>query len=172
MFIDASRRRQRRLEAAQGYLMLDLPDRALHELNGIDQPCEAAFDVHLLRGEALRAKRDHRRSLASFRLAHAAQPDHLGALMGMAWCHKRLDELEQSIEAMKLAYQAHPKEPVVLYNLACYYSLAGEKDQALSWLGRALRMDLGLKKLIPQEDDFNSLRDDPDFQHLLELVAS
>ncbi len=27
--------------------------------------------------------------------------------------------------------------PVVLYNLACYYSLAGEKDNALSWLGRS-----------------------------------
>ena len=171
MIIDASRRAKRRMDAAQGYLMLDLPDRALRELDEIVEPDKTACEYHLLRGEALRAKSDHRAALDAFRKAHLASPGDLGALMGMAWCFKRIDRLDQSIEMMQLAYESHKETPVVLYNLACYYSLAGEKELALSWLGRALRMDRGFTKLVSRETDFDPLREDPDFLHLLELTA-
>lgn len=171
MFFDASKRVKRRMDAAQGYLMLDLPDRALHELNEIVDTDEVTYEYHLLQGEALRSKSDHPAALVAFRQALAARPDNLDALMGMAWCFKRIDRLDQSIETMQRAYESHKEVPVVLYNLACYYSLAGEKELALSWLGRALRMDRGFTKLVPRETDFDPLRDDPDFLHLLELTA-
>jgi hypothetical protein len=58
-----------------------------------------------------------------------------------------------------------------LYNMACYLALDGNREQALSWLGRALRMDKTLCKLVPAETDFDSLKHDPDFQHLLELLT-
>ncbi len=171
MIFDASQRAKRRMEAAQGYLMLDLPDQALRELGEIIDTDEAAYEYHLLRGEALRAKSDHPAALESFRRALEARPDDLGVMMGMAWCFKRIDRLDQAIETMQRAYESHSEVPVVLYNLACYYSLAGEKGAALSWLGRALRMDRGFMKLVPGETDFDPLRDDPDFLHLLELTA-
>ena len=171
MIIDASRRTKRRMDAAQGYLMLDLPDRALRELDEILRSDEVTYEYHLLRGEALRAKSDHPAALDSFHKALQIRPDDLGSLMGLAWCFKRIDLLDQSIETMLRAYESHKDVPVVLYNLACYYSLAGEKDLALSWLGRALRMDRGFTKLVPRETDFDRLRDDPDFLHLIELTA-
>ena len=170
VIFDASRRLKRRMEAAQGFLMLDLADQALRELDEIDDAGEQAFHFHLLRGEALRAKAEHRRALDQFLMAHAIDPTDLSALMGMAWCYKRIDRLDQSIDTLRLAYESHAEVPVVLYNLACYYSLAGDKEQALSWLGRALRMDRNFLKLVPHETDFAPLRDDPDFAHLLELT--
>jgi tetratricopeptide (TPR) repeat protein len=172
MIFDASKRTRRRIDAAQGYLMLDLPDRALRELSEIDDKDESSYEYYLLRGEALRAKSDHRTALDAFRKALEIKPDDLSALMGMAWCFKRIDRVSQSIDTMLHAYDAHKEVPVVLYNLACYYSLSGEKELALSWLGRALRMDRGFTKLIPREADFDSLREDPDFLHLLELTAT
>lgn len=171
MIFDASRRLKRRMDAAQGYLMLDLPDRALCELDEIVEADEVTYEYHLLRGEALRAKADHYAALDAFRKAHVASPEELGALMGMAWCFKRIDRVDQSIEMMQQAYEFHKETAVVLYNLACYYSLAGKKELALSWLGRALRMDRGYVKLVPKETDFDPLRDDPDFLHLLQLTA-
>lgn len=171
MIFDASKRVKRRMDAAQGYLMLDLPDRALRELNEIVDTDEVTYEYYLLQGEALRAKSDHAAALDAFRKALAGKPDDLSALMGMAWCYKRIDRVDQSIETMQRAYESHKEVPVVLYNLACYYSLAGEKELALSWLGRALRMDRGFTKLVPRETDFDPLRDDPDFLHLLELTA-
>ena len=73
---------------------------------------------------------------------------------------------------MKLAYQFHKSEPLVVYNMACYYALAGDKENALSWLGRSLRMDREFLHKIHDETDFDSLRNDPDFQHLLELTSN
>lgn len=161
--------RSRQLRAAEGYLALNMPDHALRELDAIPEMGDEQYQVFMLRGESLQLKKDHDRALAAFCQAHEQKPTDLVALMGMAWCFKRVDQLPRAIEAMKQAYQFHKEVPVVLYNMSCYYALAGDKDNALSWLGRSLRMDRKFLDLIPTETDFDSLRDDPDFVRLLEL---
>jgi Flp pilus assembly protein TadD len=171
MTINPDKIRVRQIRAAEGYLELDMPDHALRELNRIHDAGNFQFHVHLMRGEALRAKSQYEQALDWFRQAHLEKPTDLSALFGMAWCFKRIDQIAQAIDAMKLAYQFHKDEPVVLYNLACYYSLAGDKDNALSWLGRSLRMDRRLLDKIHEESDFDPLRNDSDFQHLLELSS-
>jgi Flp pilus assembly protein TadD len=160
-------KRERLLEAARGYLLLDMPDHALKQLDSIDCSDKQTFAVHQLRGECLRQKREYSEALRAYRRAQAAKPDDVSVLMGMAWCYKRIDRLQEAISAMEAAYRISPKEPTIMYNLACYYALAGEKAQALSWLGRALRKERSLRKLIPSESDFDQLRDDPDFQFIV-----
>ena len=162
----------RQLSAAEGYLALNMPDHAVRELSHVQDLGDKLYRARMLRGQALLIKKDHEQALEAFREAHIEKPTELDALMGMAWCFKRIDQLPQAIDAMKLAYQFHKDVPVVLYNLACYYSLAGEKEEALSWLGRAFRMDRQLLKLIDNETDFDPLRNDVDFQHLLQLTSS
>lgn len=162
------RRRKRHLEAASGYLMLDMPDHALKELQAIGGADAGCFEVYALKGEALRQQRDYEGALQAYLRALNISPDHIEVLFGMAWCYKRLGRLDCAIAAMERAYAAHPRNPVVLYNLSCYWALAGEKEQALSWLGRALRMDSSLRRLIPEESDFNALRNDPDFRFIVQ----
>jgi tetratricopeptide (TPR) repeat protein len=178
----------RRLQAASGYLDLEMPAHALRALEGIARPEATPFEFHYLRGQALRLAGRFGEALVAFSRAREYQPENLDVLMGLAWCFKRTDQLARAISTMEEAYRAHPKVPVVLYNIACYYSLAGDKTQSLSWLGRALRMEASLRKqvgddpdlqalgmrtslrdLIPDESDFDSLRNDPDFQYLARL---
>ena len=59
---------------------------------------------------------------------------------------------------------------VVHYNLACYYSLAGDKEEALSWLARAIRLDASFRDQVAKESDFDPIRNDPDFQYLIQLA--
>jgi tetratricopeptide (TPR) repeat protein len=187
--VNPQRERQRKLEAACGYLELNMPEHALRELGRIADPESIPLDFHRLRGEGLRALNRFDDALDAYRRALAIDSEDIGVLAGMAWCYKRIGQLDKAIEAMEQAYQSHPKELIVLYNLACYFSLAGEKAQALSWLGRALRMESSLRKqqsegergLLPggighlepslreriaEEPDFDPLRNDPDFQYL------
>jgi tetratricopeptide (TPR) repeat protein len=174
----------RRLEAASGYLDLEMPAHALRALAGIADPEVTPFEFYFLRGQALRAAGNFEEALVDLSRAREERVDDLRVLMGMAWCYKRTDRLPRAISVMEEAYRAHPKVPVVLYNIACYYSLAGDKTQALSWLGRALRMEKSLRKLagdesefgpptlrkqIADEPDFDPLRNDPDFQYLTNL---
>lgn len=172
MPVNPEKLRFRQLKAAEGYLALNMPDHALRELDEVPEIGDEQYRVSMLRGEALQAKREHRMALDEFRLAHLDRPTDLHAMMGMAWCFKRIDQLPNAIDTMKLAYQFHKEVPVVLYNLACYYALAGEKENALSWLGRSLRMDRTLLAELRDETDFDSLRDDADFRHLIQLSSS
>lgn len=158
---------RRRMKVAEGYLLLDMPRQALGELNTVRDVGRSLVDWHRLRGEALRWQQRHAEALEAFRHVEEAEPEELGTLLAIAWCYKRVDQLGDAIETMRRAYEAHPREPIVLYNIACYFSLAGEKAQALSWLGRAIRMEPKLRALIPNETDFDSLRNDPDFQFVV-----
>lgn len=164
MVANPNRKRDRKLAAAQGYLELELPDAALEQLDAITAPHEAAFEVNCLRGEALRQKSDWKAALKAYQKAILDSPHNVSVLMAMAWCFKRTDQLPRAIAAMQRAYQIAPKQAIVLYNLSCYFALAGDKPNALSWLGRAIRMDDSLRELIPDETDFDRLRRDPDFQ--------
>ncbi len=172
MGVNARRDRQRKLEAACGYIELNMPQHALRELDRIADPETIPFEINRLRGEALKIDGRFAEALDVFARALAERPDDLGVLLGMAWCYKRTAQLPRAIAAMEQAYRFHPTQPIVLYNMACYYSLSGEKTQALSWLGRALRMESSsptepsLRALIPQESDFDPLRNDPDFQFM------
>lgn len=157
-------RREKLLSEAEGYLALDMPDHALAALDEIAEPDEVRFRVFYLRGEALRSQGRHAKAMEALQHAYAIQPDDVPLLMAMAWCYKRTDQLPRSIEMMEQAYEVKPKEAVVLYNLACYWCLAGNKAQALSWLGRAIRMDKSFRHAATTETDFDSLRHDPDFQ--------
>jgi len=163
---NARARREKLLEAARGYLTLDLPVHALKQLRAIKDPEKCPFAISQLRGEALRQNKEYDAALNAYHRALAEKPTDLSVLLGMAWCYKRTDQLPRAIEAMEDAYRAAPTEPIVLYNLACYFSLAGDKTRALSWLGRALRMNSSLRMLIDDESDFDELRDDPDFQFI------
>jgi Flp pilus assembly protein TadD len=159
----------RNLEAASGYIDLSMPEHALRALDQVSDREAAAFEYYWLRGDALRTAGNFEEALAALSRAREEQPDELSVLMAMAWCYKRTDRLSHAISAMEEAYRAHPKVAIVLYNMACYYSLAGDKMQALSWLGRALRMQTALRQRIAAESDFDPLRNDPDFQYLTNL---
>lgn len=52
----------------------------------------------------------------------------------------------------------------IIYNLACQYSLSGDKATAIMRLRQALQTDRRLLAWSQQDPDFNSIRDDPEFQ--------
>ena len=162
--------RDKLLNAAEGYLMLEMPQHALESLDAIIDPERAQFASHYLRGMVYRQMGEHQAALDAFDVAYEENPENLSLLLAMAWCYKRAEQLEKAISTMQHAYAVSPTEPIVLYNLACYWALSGNKLQALSWLGRALRMDRDLKRLISDEHDFDQLRADPDFETLVEMA--
>jgi len=163
-------RRDKLLAAAEGYITLGMYKHALQSLDQIEGPDKTHFEANYLRGDALRHLERHEEALASFHRAFEEKPDDVSLLMAMAWCYKRTNQLPRAITSMEQAYKISPKEAVILYNLSCYWSLAGNKTQSLSWLGRALRMDSSYRQLIDDETDFDPLRHDPDFQMIVNAV--
>lgn len=163
-------KQNRYFNAAEGYLMLEMAEQALRELSHIGSTERDSEKYYCLLGQAQQMAQQYKEALEAFQRAYEKDPKNLTTLMGMAWCYKRTDQIPLAVLIMEEAYQNHAEEPIVLYNLSCYFALVGDKANAISWLGRSLRMEPELKNLIDEESDFDSLRNDKDFQFVVESV--
>lgn len=159
-------KRKMLLNASEGYLMLGLFEKALATLDEVSDDGETTT-IDLLRGEALRSLERHADALAAYNRVFAVTPNNVSLLLAMAWCYKRTGQLPRAITALEQARRIDPAQAIIPYNLACYWTLAGNREEALTCLQRALTQDGSLKKLIPDEPDFDSLREDPDFQRIV-----
>ena len=61
------------------------------------------------------------------------------------------------------ALERHPGNPNVLYNLACFESLAGRPDDALAHLAEAIELDPRVREWAQTDEDFEAIREDPRF---------
>jgi tetratricopeptide (TPR) repeat protein len=55
----------------------------------------------------------------------------------------------------------YPDHPSLHYNLACYASLAGDRERALEHLGRALQGNPDAREWAANDSDLDAIRSDP-----------
>jgi tetratricopeptide (TPR) repeat protein len=77
--------------------------------------------------------------------------------------HLERGEPERGIEIFERTLAAYPGNPNVLYNLACFESLAGRTDAALTHLVEAVEADPQTREWAQTDSDFDALRGDPRF---------
>ena len=77
--------------------------------------------------------------------------------------HLEAGEPERGIEIFERTLAAHPGNPNVLYNLACFESLAGRAEAALAHLGEAVDADPRMREWAQTDSDFDAIRSDPRF---------
>ena len=63
--------------------------------------------------------------------------------------------------------QSHPDNPLLLYNVACCESLAGDAAGALEHLRRAIELSDHCLFLAKDDSDFDPIRGEPAFQKLI-----
>jgi tetratricopeptide (TPR) repeat protein len=163
-----SRDRVRRLlDEAEGYLMLELPRHALRILDGRADWSTMPFEASFLRGESLRCLDRYREAIRPLEVAATLRPGDTRVALALGWCFKRTNRLAQAIDSLDRARREHPEEPLLHYNLACYWSLAGDSHRALDALSTALELEPELRSLIAEEQDFDQLRGNPEFDRLI-----
>ena len=158
---------KRQLDEAEGYLMLDLAERALEILDRRADWATMQFEASYLKGEALRSLERYREALRPLEVAAKLRPSDVGVAIALGWCYKRTHRLAQAIDALGRASRLNPDEPLLRYNLACYWCLVGNTAKALEELAEALRLDSDLRALVTDESDFDALRGHPGFERLL-----
>lgn len=67
-------------------------------------------------------------------------------------------------------YKLRPRDPVVVYNLACSLALVGDDAAAFSRLEDAIRLGYRDAESIAADDDWAKMRDDPRFKELLQFA--
>jgi tetratricopeptide (TPR) repeat protein len=158
---------RKQLDEAEGYMMLDLPGRSLQILESRPDWLNMQFEASFLKGEALRSMKLYREALRPLESAAALRPTDTRVALALGWCYKRTNRLAQAIDSLERALREHPENALLHYNLACYWSLAGNSSKALDELSLALEFDAELRALIANESDFQHLRGNPAFERLL-----
>lgn len=138
--------------------------RALQTLAELPPETRGLPNASVLEGEALRALGEWQRAIVPLSRAATEAPDRLEAWLGLGWCLKRLGRLDEAIQALERGRDASPRQAIVLYNLACYHSLAGNVPAAIENLTQAIALDDRYRDLTGTESDFDPIRSDPRFQ--------
>ena len=74
-----------------------------------------------------------------------------------AHAHAERGDAHAAAELLRAA-TADKDAPMLLYNLACYESLAGRSEDAVTHLGRAILLDGSYRALAAQDPDFDPIR--------------
>ncbi len=164
-------RRQQLISQAEGYLELGMARHALDVLSRCGDGPAAPFQVLYLRGESLRALGRFREAIEPLSKAAITKPDNIHVWLALGWCHKRTGRIDLAIESLEEALAIDPDDALVHYNLACYWALAGNRRQALSYLSRAFGLNEEYRSLVANEPDFDPIRSDPAFQSLMRVVV-
>lgn len=69
-------------------------------------------------------------------------------------------DYERAIELISPVLERWPDDPMVLYNLACYESLAGRREDAVAHLRRTLELNASLQAMADADSDFDAIRDE------------
>jgi tetratricopeptide (TPR) repeat protein len=77
-------------------------------------------------------------------------------------------EYDLAVQALTEAVQMKADYYAAFYDRACAYSVLGKREEALSDLKRAIDLADFLKAEAQKDEDFKSLRDDPEFRKLVE----
>ncbi len=148
-----------------------LLERALAELAALPSEVRAGSLASLIEGESLRALGQWDAAIGPLGRATEADKGRLEAWLGLGWCYKRLGRLPEAIRSLEAGLDASPQEPVLLYNLACYHSLAGNVTTAIDHLRRAISIDDRFRDLTGTERDFDPIRSDPRFVAAIHVMA-
>ncbi|MFC7337291.1 tetratricopeptide repeat protein [Haloferula chungangensis] len=144
----------RQVMAVQGYTELGLFDVALEELGLIDQDLDIA---NILRCDLFsRQSRWAEMGELAKRLARS-DPDSPQWWISWAYAVRRLETIDAAREILIEARKSHPKEPIIIYNLACYASVSGELEEARQLLDQAIALDKTCQEMAVKDSDLEAL---------------
>ena len=101
-----------------------------------------------------------------------ANPEDLRALCLGATAFIRDGQVEQGLEWARRALAVDSEEPLILYNVACVYSLCGKAEETVDLLEKATKAGFGDTAWLDHDSDLDSVREHPRFKALLETLKS
>jgi adenylate cyclase len=99
-------------------------------------------------------------------------PDEARPYVLAAGALARLGRRERAKECIDRAYSLAPDDDAILYNAGCALAILGEHEDALDALEKAIDAGLAGGDWVPQDPDWESLRDQPRFKELVARLGS
>jgi len=119
--------------------------------------------------DAARASRLHGLAIAEEHLKLC--PDDVRALYMGANALVALGDVGKGVDWAGRAVEMEPGDSMLLYNVACIYSMAGQTDLALGCLERAVDAGLKQREWLARDSNLDNIRAEARFQTLMARLA-
>ena len=135
------------------------------------------YQIPNFQGLALKSLGRHEEAMASYRKQlrlgeqHLEQhPDDSRACIMAANAHANMQDAEKSALYAARAIAMDPEDPMLLYNVACLYSVLGRTDDCLTALEQAVNKGWGDKAWLEHDSDFDAVRQEPRYLALIRAM--
>lgn len=151
----------RRVQAAQGYLELGLPQEAHEEIESIEPRMRALTAVLALRVAIFQTLGQWKQLAAVAGELCARQPGEPQWPLSLAYATRREHSLPAALAVLTEAVGRFPGEAVIHFNLACYEAQLGRLDLARRRLAEAIRLEPACRAMAAADPDLAPLREKP-----------
>jgi serine/threonine protein kinase/tetratricopeptide (TPR) repeat protein len=127
-----------------------------------------AYKTLKLRGKAEIA---YRRSLQNIERYLELNPEDSRAYQMGAVALIELGEVERGLEWGTKAVTMDPENPMLLYNSACVFSVAGDTKRAIECLEKAIHTGYANRGALSNDPDLDPIRDHPRFKTLVKRLG-
>ena len=151
------------------YANLKQFERAIQDYNKaieLDPQYAAAFNN---RGNRFQYLDQYERAIQDYNKAIELDPQDAPTFYNRGLSFANLEKYERAIQDFNKAIEINPQNIKPYFNIACAYALQNSVQEAILWLRKSLELDLEKCCQKAKEDsDFDSIRDNPAFQALMD----
>ena len=150
------------VQAAIGWLELSSPADARAELENISGARREHPDALEVWWNIFAAEKNWPGALTCAERLLAAAPERASGWLDQSFALHELKRTREAFERLSGAAQKFPGHHVIPYNLACYQSVLGDREEALCWLRCAVTVsDVKIIRTLAADDpDLAPLRDE------------
>ena len=118
---------------------------------------------HYNEGNKLLRKKKLSEAIKNYKMALQHTPSFLEASINLTTAYLQGKMFDEAHKTLKTLQEKNPKNPLLFYNLACYYALTIETASSLQALQTAVKLGFKNFKQIKSDPDLENLRKDPNF---------
>ena len=110
-------------------------------------------------------------AVSNYKMALHHNPDHLGTHINLSTTYMRMKQYDSAYDVLKDLGEKTPANPLLFYNLACYYSLTDQIEPSLAALQQAVAAGYKNIKEIKEDSDLGNLRKHSGFAAWIRTVG-
>jgi len=147
----------RYLQAACGYLELEMYSEAAAELDKIDPVCLAVPEVLSVRLWVYAGLQDWGMMQSVAKRLRNQDPKTAQWAISAAYATRRAESIQAAKSILLEAVKSHPEEPMIRYNLACYECQLGNLSDAKEHLMHVTKLGVKFRAMALDEPDLEPL---------------
>jgi tetratricopeptide (TPR) repeat protein len=156
-----------------GLMSLD-GEPAAESCGNSDQPAESdntqvfSSDELLANAEILFRDEKFQDAAKVYVLLANRMPGNCRVWVRLAQCYARSNRWNDAKYTLLAVVPRFPDSGLIAYNLACYFTRVDDLPNAIGYLRKAIALESRYRNVALEDEDFESIRMNPDFQNLLD----